>query len=123
MTGELRPAGGRAPGVPADLSTLEPGTHLIALYQGDAEIARVAAVFVGGMAAASAAQDRAGRPMTGNLRPICPRGRARQDATSGHEFRVERCSAQHPLPTMCMHGSGVADLMGRGHLVTDMGVV
>jgi hypothetical protein len=47
MTGELRSAGARAPGAPVDLSALEPGTHLIALYQGDAELARVAAVFVG----------------------------------------------------------------------------
>src|SRR5215831_2411519 len=52
MTGELRSAGGRAPGDPVDLSALEPGTHLIALYQGDAELARVAAAFVGaGLAA------------------------------------------------------------------------
>ncbi len=52
MTGGLRSAGGRAPGAPVDLSALEPGTHLIALYQGDAELARVAAVFVGaGLAA------------------------------------------------------------------------
>jgi len=52
MTGELRSAGGRACGARADLSALEPGTHLIALYQGDPELARVAGVFVGaGLAA------------------------------------------------------------------------
>ena len=52
MTGEPRSAGGRACGAPADLSALEPGTHLIALYQSDAELARVAGVFVGaGLAA------------------------------------------------------------------------
>lgn len=52
MTSELQPGSSRAPCAAVDLSALEPGTHLISLYQGDAELARVAAVFVGaGLAA------------------------------------------------------------------------
>jgi hypothetical protein len=43
MAGEPRSAGGCVSGAPVDLSALEPGTYLIALYQGDAELARVAA--------------------------------------------------------------------------------
>jgi hypothetical protein len=43
MTGELRPAVARAPRAPVDLSALESGTHLIALYHGEAELARIAA--------------------------------------------------------------------------------
>ena len=114
MTGELRSAGGRACGASADLSALEPGTHLIALYQGDAELARVAGVFVGaGLAAGDRVLYVAGRrSMTGTHRPIRPYGRAPQDASSG-------CGSRSPPPVT----RGIADLMGRGHLFTDMGVV
>jgi hypothetical protein len=50
--------------------------------------------------------------MTGTPWPVCPDGRARQDAISGYESRSP------PLVTL-----RIADLMGRGHVFTDMGVV
>src|SRR5215475_7677948 len=52
MTSESQPDNCRDSGARVDLSALEPGTHLISLYQGDAELARVAAAFIGaGLAA------------------------------------------------------------------------
>jgi hypothetical protein len=52
MTSELQSGVCRKPGAPVDLAGVVPGTHLISFYQGDAELAKVAAVFVGaGLAA------------------------------------------------------------------------
>jgi len=65
MTGTLEPVADRAPGAPVHPRALDPATHLIALYQGEAELTRVAAAFVG---AGLAAGDRvlylaSGRPL------------------------------------------------------------
>jgi hypothetical protein len=49
--------------------------------------------------------------MTGTPRPICPYGRAWLDAISGYG------SPAAPPVT-----GWITDLMGRGHLFTDMGV-
>jgi anti-anti-sigma regulatory factor len=46
VIGKFRSAAGPAPGTPVDLRAIGPGTHLIALYQGEAELTRAATAFV-----------------------------------------------------------------------------
>lgn len=83
MTSELQP--GVCRGAAVDLSALEPGTHLISLYQCDAELARVAAVFVSaGLAAGDQVLYVAGdRPLPAALASLEANPAARPAVAAG----------------------------------------